>query len=56
MSLRKFDGSNFNFRQELMQDYLIAKGQIDLIETKLDRIVHATIQMHSLKSMYFIVQ
>ena len=31
MSLRKFDGSNFNFWKEQMQDYLIVKGQIDPI-------------------------
>ena len=34
MSLRKFDGSNFNFWQEQMQDYLIVKGQIDPIENE----------------------
>ena len=52
-----------------MQDYLIVKGQIDPIETenppegykpnewqKLDRIVHATIRMHLLESVYFILQ
>ena len=52
-----------------MQDYLIVKGQIDLIETenapkgyqpnewqKLDRIVHATIHMHLSESVYFTVQ
>ena len=33
MSLRKY-GSNFNFWKEQMQDYLIVKGQIDLIETE----------------------
>ena len=67
MSLRKFDGSNFNFWKELMQDYLIVKGQIDPIETenplegykpnkwkKLDRIVRTTIKIHL--SVYFIVQ
>ena len=56
MSLRRFDGSNFNFWKEQMQDYLIVKGQIDPIENegapkiykanewqKLDRIVRATI-------------
>ena len=32
MSLRKFDGSNFNFWKEEMQDYLIVKGPIDPIE------------------------
>ena len=32
MSLRRFDGSNFNFWKEQMQDYLIVKGQIDPIE------------------------
>ena len=32
MRLRKFDGSNFNFLKEQMQDYLIVKGQIDPIE------------------------
>ena len=34
MRLRKFDGSNFNFWKEQMQDYLIVKGQIDPIETE----------------------
>ena len=34
MSLRKFDGSNFNFWKEQMQDSLIVKGQIDPIETE----------------------
>ena len=34
MSLRKFDGSNFNFWKEKIQDYLIVKAQIDLIETE----------------------
>ena len=59
MSLRKFDGSNFNFWKEQMQDYLKVKGQIDLIKTenppegikpnewaKLDRVVWANIRMH----------
>ena len=69
MSLRKFDGSTFNFWKEQMQDYLIVKGQIDPIKTKnapegykpnewqkLDRIVHATIRMHLLESIYFTMQ
>ena len=69
MSLRKFDGSNFNFWKEQMQDYLIVKGQIDPIETenaleefkpnewmKLDRIVRTTIWMHLSESVYFTVQ
>ena len=66
MSLRRFDGSNFNFWKEQMQDYLIVKGQIDPIENeaapeiykanewqKLDRIVCATIRMHLSESVYF---
>ena len=69
MSQRKFDGSNFNFWNEQMQDYLIVKGQIDPIENenapvgykllewvKLDRIVQATIWMHLSESVYFTVQ
>ena len=69
MSLRRFDGSNFNFLKEQMQDYLIVKGQIDPIENenpteaykanewqKLDRIVCATIPMHLSESVYFTVQ
>mgnify|MGYP006889205131 FL=1 len=64
MSLRKFDGLNFNFWKEQMQDYLIVKGQINPIETsnapewykpnewqKMDRIVHTTIRMHLSKSV-----
>ena len=52
-----------------MQEYLIVKGQIDLIETenplegyklnewqKLDRIVRATIRMHLSESVYFTLQ
>ena len=69
MSLRRFDGSSFNFWKEQMQDYLIVKGQIDPIENesapeiyianewqKLDRIVRATIRMHLSESVYFTVQ
>ena len=69
MSLRRFDGSNFNFWKEQMQDYLIVKGQIDPIENevapeiyksnewqKLDRIVRAMIRMHLSESVYFTVQ
>ena len=69
MTLRKFDGSNLNFWKEQMQDYLIVKGQIDPIENKnapetykanewqkLDKIVRATIRMHLLELVYFIVQ
>ena len=69
MSLRRFDGSNFNFLKEQMQDYLIVKGQIDPIENevapeiykanewqKLDRIIRATIRMHLSESVYFTVQ
>ena len=32
MVLRKFDDTNFSYWKEQMQDYLIVKGQIDLIE------------------------
>ena len=35
MSLRRFDGSNFNFWKEQMQDYLIVMGQIDPIENEI---------------------
>ena len=65
MSLRKFDGMNFSYWKEQMQDYLIVKGQIDLIEhattptgTKpeewnwLDRVGRATIRMHLSESVY----
>ena len=34
MSLRKFDGSKFNFSKEQMQGYLIVKGLIDPIEAE----------------------
>ena len=69
MSLRRFDGLNFNFWKEQMQDYLIVKGQIDPIKNKsapeiykaiewqkLEKIVRATIRMHLSESMYFTVQ
>ena len=52
-----------------MQDYLIVKGQIDLIEqvtaptgsklekwNRLDRIARATIRMHLSKSVYYTIQ
>jgi hypothetical protein len=32
LSIRKFDGTNFNFWKEQMQDYLIVRGYIDPIE------------------------
>jgi hypothetical protein len=32
MSIRKFDGKNFSFWKEQMQDYLIVRGYIDPIE------------------------
>ena len=69
MSLRRFDGSNFNFWKEQMHGYLIVKGQIEPIENekapetykanewqKLDRIVRATIRMHLSELVYFTVQ
>ena len=42
MSLRRFDGSNFNFWKEQMQDYLIVKGQIDLWTTTPKFVLHPT--------------
>jgi hypothetical protein len=69
MSIRKFEGTNFNFWKEQMQDYLIVHGYIDPIEhdsapatykpdlwTKLDRVASATIRMHLLESVYYTVQ
>jgi hypothetical protein len=69
MSVRKFDGTNFNFWKEQMQDYLIVRGYIDPIEqdtapatyklevwTKLDWVARATIWMHLSESVYFTVQ
>jgi hypothetical protein len=69
MSIRKFDGTNFNFWKEQMQDYLIVCGYIDPIEhdmapatykpdvwTKLDRVACATIRMHLSESVYYTVQ
>jgi hypothetical protein len=69
MSIQKFDGTNFNFWKEQMQDYLIVRGYIDPIEhdtapatykpevwTKLDRVARATIRMHLSESVYYTVQ
>ena len=69
MSLRKFDGTNFSYWKEQMQDNLIVKGKINLIEnetvttgTKLEewyqmaRIARATIQMHLSEWVYYTVQ
>jgi hypothetical protein len=68
MSIRKFDRTNFNFWKEQMQDYLIVRGYINPIEhdtaptsykpdvwTKMDRVAHATIQMHLSESVYYTV-
>jgi hypothetical protein len=69
MSIRKFDGANFNFWKEQMQEYLIVCGYIDPIEhdtapatykpevwMKLDGVARATIRMHLSESMYYTVQ
>jgi hypothetical protein len=69
MSIRKFDGTNFNFWKEQMQDYLIVCGYIDPIKNgtapatykpdvwaKLDRVARATIRMHLSESVYYTVQ
>jgi hypothetical protein len=32
MSIWKFDGTNFNFWKEQMQDYVVVRGYIDQIE------------------------
>jgi hypothetical protein len=69
LSIQKFDGTNFNFWKEQMQDYLIVHGYIDPIEhdtapatykpkvwTKLDRVARATIRMHLSESVYYTVQ
>jgi hypothetical protein len=69
MSIRKFDGTNFNFWKEQMQDYLIVRGYINPIEddtapasykpdvwTKLDQVARTTIRMHLSESMYYTVQ
>jgi hypothetical protein len=69
MRIRKFDGTNFNFWKEQMQDYLIVRGYIDPIEhdmapatykpevwAKLDRVARATIRVHLFESVYFTVQ
>ena len=65
MSLWKFDGTNFNYWKDQMQDYFIMRGQIDPIKnvvapagTKpeewklLDRTTRAMIRMHLSKSVY----
>ena len=69
MSLRKFEGSNFSYWKEQMPDYLIIKGQIDLIKhatiptgnkpeewNRQDWIAHTTIWMHLLESFYYTVR
>jgi hypothetical protein len=69
MSIRKFDGMNFNLWKEKMQDYLIVCGYIDPIEhdtalvtykpevwAKLDCVARGTIRMHLSESVYFMVQ
>ena len=69
MSIRKFDGTNFSYWKEQMQDYLIVKGEIDLIENattpstvkpeewnRKDRVARATIRMHLSESVYYMVQ
>jgi hypothetical protein len=69
MSIQKFDGTNFNFWKEKMQNYLVVCGYIDPIEkdtalatykpevwTKLDWVARATIRMHLSESVYYMVQ
>jgi hypothetical protein len=69
LSIRKFDGMNFNFWKEQKQDYLIVRGYIDPIEhdtapatykpevwTKLDQVARVTIRMHLSESVYYTVQ
>jgi hypothetical protein len=69
MSIRKFDGTNFKFWKEQMQDYLVVRSYIDPIEhdtapatynpevwRKLDRVACATIRMHLSESVYYMVQ
>jgi hypothetical protein len=64
MSIRKFDGTNFNFWKEQIQDCLIVRGYIDPIEhdtalatykpnvwTKLDRVACTTIRIHLSESV-----
>ena len=66
MSLRKFNGLNFNFWKEQMQDYIYSQGsnrnrkcfrriQAERMQN-LDRIVRATIWMHLSELVYFTVQ
>jgi hypothetical protein len=69
MSIWKFDGTNFNFWKEQMQEYLIVCAQIDPLEhdlapttykpevwTKMDSVLRATIRMHLSESVYYTVQ
>ena len=68
MSLRKFNGTNFNFWKGQMQDYVIVRGQINHIKnqraleeykpnewTKFDLVVDATIRMNMSKSVYYTI-
>ena len=68
MTLMKFDVTNISYWKEQMQDYLIVKGQIDLIEiatapssvkpeewTRKDWIARATIWMHLSESVYYML-
>ena len=43
MSLRRFDGSNFNFWKEQMHNYPIVKGQIDPIQISISAILEPTL-------------
>jgi GTP-binding protein EngB required for normal cell division len=65
MNLKKFDGMNFKFLKEHMQDYLILIGQMDPIDhdkaptnyklkdwAKLNWVAQATIRIHSSESVY----
>ena len=69
MSLRKFDGTNFSYSKEQMENYIIVKGQIDLIQnatppsivkpdewTRMDRVARAIIRMHWSELVYYTVQ
>jgi hypothetical protein len=68
MSIRKFDGTNFNFWKEQIEVYLIVRSYINPIQhdiasatyklevwTKLDRVARVTIRMHLSESVYYTV-
>ena len=48
MILKKFDGTNFSYCKERMQDYMIVKGPIDLLENATVLEMAVVLRLHAM--------